>query len=655
MKGTKKIKKLAIGSLIALVSGTLLLPAFTKQEKISAADDVVLVSPTAPAIEAVNELSLAKDIDSKLQPKITSTANFTNTAVSVEDGPKVTLHGNYNWSHLVFNELKNTDTVTVSYPYVGTYKDKPISLNWTFSEFYKAGNTYHNATHPKSPKTELFINQSMYNGYVYRGIESFKLKYDFRYADGTVVEFDNNAFLGFNSLNGYNDEKKFDGEKYKDDPYFANYKNVTEGVSYLNKDASSKIYLMDNTNIKSYQVGETSPNNPATGTIFAGSNNLFEDAIGAKTFTKNSVSYQIKGKDQNFLIVGSRGSAWNTPSGATLFNVLPKKPAKKVSDTDEKLVIKDTLNDLEDGIKNGVTYTITQKVGVLGNDMLTQYSEFGFKDVLNDVYDAKNAVTTVKDSHGNDVTSKFDIKIDGQTITANAKAELLSDVSIYDGRTYTMSINVKIDEAKAPSITTTVMDIPNTATVSVNNTPQVTNKVDTLIQRKPLDIQKAVNKEVAKVGEEITYTVTVNNPESITQSAEVSDDINNVLKYSNYTVESITIDGVKQTDAKDQDDAEILNNKISARIKVKAHDKSVITFKVKATKPTGDDAMKNIAILKTPDGEKPSNEVKTVVPPVSPKLPATNGNKTDKNETLVLLIAVISAMSCVLLVKRNRK
>lgn len=653
MKKFKKTWQVFFISIVALVT---IVPALMIQPQTVKAVDATPVDPNAPLVPEKNALTIAKSLpEPAAQPTITGTASFTKTTVDIAGGPKVSLAGNYNWSRLVFNGLSNTDSFSVEYPYAGKYDGKPISLKMTFTEFYNAGNTFYNKYQPAgTPAIEIYINQSAYNGYVYRGIESFKLKYEFKFADGKPVVFNNDGYLGFNSLNGYNELKRSNGTLIKDDPYFANYKQITEGVSYLNADPSSKAYTMQNGNMQSYPIADTSAGNPTQGSVFAGANNNFEDELGALTYTKNSVSFQIKGSAPEFFVVGSRGSAWNTPTSAPLFNTLPQKPEKRVSDSDETLVLKDTLKDLEDGIKNGVTYTVSQQIGTLGVDVLTKYTAFGFSDTLNDIFDAKNAVVKVKDSLGNDLTSKFDIAIKGQEVVANAKKELIDDVAIYDGRTYTMTIAVKIDLNKAATIPTTLTSFPNVAKVAVNNTPQETNKVETLVLRNPMTIEKKVNKEIAKVGEEVEYSIIVKNPESIDQSGEVSDDITDVLQHSDYQIESIAIDGKKMTDAKDNDAAEITNKLITTRLIVPAKGQVVITFKVKATKPTGDDAMLNTATLKTPTGEVKSNEVKTIVPggPVpqteNKSLPATGRENQDVQKFELPIFILLSIVGIII-------
>lgn len=617
MKKRRRIyKNLLLGTLSSL---SIILNSLGAKMEVSA-NNLTYVSEENPPVEVRNNLIFAQNIDLNLKPTIESTAGFERMDVSAADiaAPKIENNKIYGWSQLRFSRpLSASDNIVVHYPISGTYNGKNVSLKLTLFDFYKSGASYYNTVNSNDAVTTLFINDLGNNGIVFRGLETFKTRYQFYTEDGSVVSFNNDAFINFNSLNGYDEATLFNQTKLKDNPYFNKYAHISEGISYLNKDVSSQIYALEKGNIKQYSLDELSPGNPTqiTGALFAGASNDFEDVLGAATFTKNTISYQIKGNAPEFFVVASRGSAWIAPSGATLFNTLPEAPIKSVSDSDEQNVTEDKLNDLDDGIANGVTYKITQKVGTLGNDLLTKYSEFSFKDVLHDVYDMKTVqIGVFMGDKAEDVTNKFDVFVENHTVIAKAKSELLSDFSIYDGRTFTLKIDIKVDENKASSLLQKVSSIQNVANVSINNTPQMSNKVATLVSRKPLEISKTVNREIAQINEEILYTITVINDEFVEQKGEIVDDMTDILEQSEYIEGSLEIDGVKQTDSKDADNAEVTKHKISARITVSAKGQTVLRFKTRANKPTLDDKMINVAILKTRDGEIFSNEVQTIIP-----------------------------------------
>src|SRR5699024_9493828 len=89
------------------------------------------------------------------------------------------------------------------------------------------------------------------------------------------ITMDKNSYLTFNSLNYH---KKLP---------------LSEGVKYTNPDPSLKTYLTKDTNVayKAVRGGETFH-------AWAGDSNEFTDKLGALNFSRNSVSFQLSGTEQ---------------------------------------------------------------------------------------------------------------------------------------------------------------------------------------------------------------------------------------------------------------------------------------------------------------------------------------------------------------------
>lgn len=149
-------------------------------------------------------------------------------------------------------------------------------------------------------------------------------------------------------------------------------------------------------------------------------------------------------------------------------------------------------------IELGQTFIYTVEHTVEYEDPDLYYDSYVFTDVLDDSLQAtkvtvervkntsedaetddEDTITTDTDTEESiDVTDLFDIKIEGQTVTASATEEALSDADFYDS-TYKFNIVVKTKTGYdlTPNKVDDHYEIPNQAEISIDNNSSLSNKV----------------------------------------------------------------------------------------------------------------------------------------------------------------------------------
>lgn len=149
-----------------------------------------------------------------------------------------------------------------------------------------------------------------------------------------------------------------------------------------------------------------------------------------------------------------------------------------------------------------------------------KYTSFTLKDELNSNLKLEGT-PTIKNENGKDATSLFDITTEGNTITANAKSQSLTNVNFY-ARSYTLNIPVSVKSGtginveKISNVATTVaVTRKNTETKTSN--PVDTNfkykeKIDATIDRGTTQIIDGTN--IGQQANTTTYTKTVNHGDS---------------------------------------------------------------------------------------------------------------------------------------------
>lgn len=230
----------------------------------------------------------------------------------------------------------------------------------------------------------------------------------------------------------------------------------------------------------------------------------------------------------------------NKPVGGQYFAFSAKKPvktellkpAKRVSDADEKAKTENNLKVLSEKYSYEVSHTVP-----------SEYEEFFYKSyVLSDTVPKELVVDKVEivDETGKNVTDKFENKSNKNEISYSAKSDELKKSGFY-GHTYTLKIEVNVD-TKADISKLLDKDgnfiIQNTARVSKDGNTKDTNPVKTKIKKLPNEIKKYIlnkdHKLVEKLDlqkdENVDYVIEhhIGNGQDI-KSLKLSDDLEDVL------------------------------------------------------------------------------------------------------------------------------
>lgn len=180
---------------------------------------------------------------------------------------------------------------------------------------------------------------------------------------------------------------------------------------------------------------------------------------------------------------------------------VPEKPTKNVVDKDGK-----DMN--HKVISNGdkLYYHIDQKVGVLGKDLIARYKSFNILDKLDGDLDFVKAYVVNKAT--NEVLSDpSEVTYDAATNLVSWKASdaFLKNMKL-NGETYELVIEAKVN-IKDPNANKNKDSIKNTATVSVNDNPQVTNEVENPLTPPDFAPEKTV---LNNDGKDINHQAVVN-------------------------------------------------------------------------------------------------------------------------------------------------
>ena len=227
----------------------------------------------------------------------------------------------------------------------------------------------------------------------------------------------------------------------------------------------------------------------------------------------------------------------------------PLIPTKTVTDSDETNVEKNTLTSLGE-VYN---YTITHKVPDEIADFY--YSNYEMQDELIPELERVSDVT-VTDESGNDVTDKFEAKNEGNLVRMVAKADVLKQADFYNHE-YKFNFQTKIREGANLDkyLVDGKLQIPNQAKVIQNNQEVPTDETHTTVTPKEPSIAKKIlegDKEVeltsVKVGDEVTFKLDVQVPNTKDMtSLVIQDDLEDVLE-ANKEVKVTLANGTDITD-----------------------------------------------------------------------------------------------------------
>lgn len=322
----------------------------------------------------------------------------------------------YGSQAIKFTDLKATDTVKVTHNYVGKYNGKDIKSVMTVSNMKKVKGVavfYEEAA--------IDFSENLFSGYFFLNMNQLEIKYEFFEAEsGNKVSLDGDSYFTINSL------------------------NTGEYVAYQTNEPNLNTYTTHNT-LVNYSAN---PNYPTETTnvwlgiaVGAGSaENDFEDELGADSFKRATVSFQVSGDAQVLTVGSTNGLAWNSLNSATLFSVQPEKPTKKVLNTSGK-----DINKIQVQHGQELSYLITQKVNILGQDLLERYKVFVMTDPLPEEVTFLSA--ELVDGEGKVIPNAGSFNYDEPTHTLvfTGSEQLLNDVMVYEGESYSLKINVRIN------------------------------------------------------------------------------------------------------------------------------------------------------------------------------------------------------------------
>lgn len=427
------------------------------------------------------------------------------------------------WSSVGFDISSPTtsDYIETIHKKVGKYQGKWIDMTIRYENIQHEGlwgsgasiGTGKEDIGIKSTHAYLDVSENLTNGYVYANIKKMDISLQTVFSDtkepvNFISDDSHHSFLSFNSLNGRYLKNLSEPDMWVSEPGNPKYPlQASEFATYLSHDTnleSTKVYVTNDTNIQHTTV-------PATGLTSKYFNGLtdegFDDYLGSPTFKKNSVMFELKGKEQKFAVGAGRATAWNTYTGATLFMATPpeleEEPVKKVLNANNE-----DINTQQVKKNQVVKWEVSVPVGNMGATLLEKYSELKVVDNLPKEVDYNSY--QVFDSKGKEITTSTTINREGQKATVSFKEDYLQNTMLYEGETYRVVFITKVKESL-----TGYHKIDNTATVFYNQMGLATNKVGVYVEEPVIpDPSKTVfsgsveyNGKTVKAGQELTYEV----------------------------------------------------------------------------------------------------------------------------------------------------
>lgn len=352
-------------------------------------------------------------------------------------------------------------------------------------------------------------------------------------------------------------------------------------------------------------------------------------------------------------------------SAKKILPTAPLIPTKIVTDSDEVAVKENTLT----GLAETYTYTITHKVPDEIEDFY--YSNYEMHDELIPELERVSDVKVI-DEAGKDVTDKFEAKHEGNLVKMVAKADVLKQADFYNHE-YKFEFQTKIREGA--SLDSYLVDgqlqLPNKAKLIQNNREVATEETHTTVTPKEPSIAKKIlegDKEVdltsVKVGDEVTFKLDVQVPNTKDMtSLVIQDDLEDVLE-ANKEVKVTLLDGTDITeqgkisvDEKTQKVVWTANepNKLKEKqlfvyIKGKLKDADFSQY----VDDEGNIMIPNVAQLVINEEALDSNKVQVSTPQEKPKL-LPNTNLNVGNGTGIAVGALVAIGLTGTLVAVNRK
>lgn len=380
----------------------------------------------------------------------------------------------YGYRSITISNPYQSDRVIASWGNVGTYDGRPIDMTATFD-----GINYE-TMFPKPSQTGMFagteigssylqISESPYSGFTYFNMSHMKVTYRFfDRATGNVINVPG-SYLTFSSLNGYSTDKNGNPMTYSGTDWETGQTRTVSDPGlgeFVGYDRESTVYVRNDTNI----ARRSHSGLPYTGPVYIGTSNDFIDVLGSSTFTKNAASFELNGSYHPFTVgSGKRNSSWVAMSTGVMFRPEADPLQKQVVSTSG-------ANLANQDIPAGTTfkYRVTQKVHVLGQDIIDKYASFTIRDDL--PADVTYQSARLLDQYGNAVSNAGTINHSGGVVTYTAGSYMLGSAMQYEGESYTLEITVRANPAVAVRTT-----IQNRAERTINNDTGYSNTVQNVI------------------------------------------------------------------------------------------------------------------------------------------------------------------------------
>lgn len=503
-----KLKCLWMNRLKYAVPLMMLLSALLGLKVTNVFADKIIVDPNAPIENVKNNFIIPKEVsNAKATIKVYDSGSVQQKHLAANQGSawgninyltdnNVALNTrypsfqkNYGQTSLIIDNVTSKTRIEADYGKIATYKGEKVNVKLVFSDIkllsdefpfatlgnpYKAAFNNANSSISKSKKRLLFyISDNLYSGFHYHASQ-MNVQLVVTHDDGSPVIFDGDTFISFNSLNpiAKNSNNTQRGE-------YAYYHGMNNSDWYVTKDTVL-------TEQKSYYNNLT---------VVGGNNkapfdkglywNDHYDELGSEKFNQATVSFRIKGSNPLF-VVGGNFATWSSLSSATLFSVVPDQPEKTGVDKDGNDVNNKVLQE-----GDTIQYRIKQKVNRLGVDLLAVYDRFELIDNLPKEVDYIDAHVECGSNKKFDISGEVTYDKAKHQVKYAAKADTLKNRIKYDGETYELVINVKVNK------------LENQSNVAKNQGTTIINKVEKDTNIVTIYFPKVPVKEVQQNGKDV--------------------------------------------------------------------------------------------------------------------------------------------------------
>lgn len=391
-------------------------------------------------------------------------------------------------SKIYCDNMSQNSWFTFQWEKVGKYQGRDVGCKLTFKNPRQIPGI-------STPMCVAVVDVNRFNqGYWYYNIEYVTTEYEFFYTDTHEIINVQNSYLTFASLN--------DGEY----------------VISLNN--SNGTVVPNSTIIKQTQNVYGTTKDVFWGTT--DNQNIWEDELGGKYFEKSGVSISLSGTKSSFVVGESYrryhdlaiSGVWNAPSTYFVNLTQPVTPTKTVNNATA----------INANIGDTITYKISQKTHIMGEDTLQKYISFEFLDTLPSQVDYVSC--RMLNGSGTEVSAGT-ASYNSQTrqLSYQFSSTYLQNTMAYNGETYTLEITCRINSSAVGG-----QSFNNTGTIKFNNMPVTTNTVTVTPQYK-------ITTEVING----TITPSIFN---------IHGGSNETISYSpnpGYMIQSVTVDGVAQS------------------------------------------------------------------------------------------------------------